>query len=317
MKSKSLSTLICLMVLFTSSFGQMVKDFGMTSPQHSKYVKEIVFSSKPIVFQKEVESQFSNDFTLDKDNIYIICYFERSFQNQVVKEGGKVMANGLQRVNMTYYVNGEKVGKLSYSPEQGMFKTWTGLSFPDSPINGRIKDIKKRSLAKTFNTTVTPNLKVGKNKVRLECSFIASAKKNGKFIEFTPSEPMAVGEFTINVPLQAAIDNHFKKNGPFMPKPGMTNADLNKELFAAAKSAEDGYSVNKVVVVSRNWEYKKVGSAIVSRKLVAAVAKEYPDGNCKVYYHFFEQDYDGNNYDKAKMLGVEGDNVYYISKANL
>lgn len=281
-----------------------VKDYGMTSKAHTKYVGKIVFSKKFIVFKEENENSFTDKFMykgFEPDDVFFMAYFPRSFHNQAIKAGVKP-SSGKSTMIISFTLNGKKIQKaaeLEYNGEK--FKEWTGYS------TGPINIIGNDPIQKIFTDELRPLMTEYENKVKMEITFRTKIS-GGKM--WSPDKPMASGEFVI------IIDKNMK--GRLMPKAEMKiSKDLENRI---KKCLTNNYGeILRVVVVERDWtivrnEYTGIP---VKRQVRVAAAIHLNSGEYKVYFYYVSQQYDGSRYTDAVYYDSVATDEYDIDKNDI
>lgn len=281
-----------------------VKDYGMTSEAHSKYVGKIVFSKEGIEFKDEDEDSFTDKFLykgLEYDYVYFMAYFPRSFHNQAIKDGVKP-SSGKSKLIFSFTVNGKKVNKTAEMDFNGeKFKEWTGLSA------GPINIIGRESFQNLFSEDIRPLMTAYENKIKMEITF--STKISGGKI-WSPAKPMAIGEFT------AILDSN--QTGKLMPKPGVK---LSKALEANIKKAlTNNYGeILRVVAPEPDWIIvrNEITGIPIKRELRIAAAIHLKSGEYKVYFYYVSQQYDGSKYTDAVYYESVATDEYNIDKNDI
>jgi len=281
-----------------------VKDYGMTSPTHAKYVGKIVFSPKRIEMSNEEEAEFKDRFVgsgIGADDINFMAYFARSFHNQVVKEGAKPKRESGKMV-FTFTVNGKPVpGQAELDFEGESFAEWTGYSY--QPLNDGISGIAYGSF---FVEKVRPLCTEYENRVGVRISFRTEVQ--GK-ADWSPAEPMSRGEFVL-----VKEENRRDRT---MPEPGMPMAAKLEQAVRKAVSGKD-YKVLNVVFEEPDWTVvrNQLTGAILGRETRVATAVQMGDGSCLLRFYYVGQDYLGDRYSEAVYFKSLAYEEYPISYEN-
>lgn len=294
-------------LLATSNFKslQPIKDYGMTDGIHANHIGEVVFSKTPIRFSSGREDQLSRSFNLG-DEIYFMAYFKHSYHNQCVEDKVDWIADELpnqpqyNREVIYFEVNGEIIGKDGANKYERQaarehFQKWTGRSNPDGTIF-LVKRPARISIGRSFLTYVAPKLKQGVNKIKMYVSFSVKGKDSEKF--YTPSKPMAVGEFELNVKSTAMLKGFIIENG-FKLESKQNNPALEK----AVRSAYNGdKTIKKIVFRHNTWSIQREHGVITEKYIPLYLIYPKSDGTYEALGAYAIQDYlGGGKYSKTRV----------------
>ncbi len=260
-----------------------VDDFGMTSSAHGKYVGQIVFSKSPIVFQKENETAFTDQFVYPDDKTYFMAYFPKSIANRCIEEHGARPGIANARITFSFFVNGEKTGEIEQHVNQSQLEKWTGWSDPQKPLGLTEGMLPKYCLL--YRDTVLPKLKKGDNKVRMEVGYKVFADG----AERVNQKPLTAGEFTVT------MKKDWEKEYKEPPKAVMHDSKLEKKILDALSARWKKSEFLKVILTEKDWRVERNIAGVPERKVLRVYAiSRLQSGECMVESFEVKRKYTGD-----------------------
>jgi hypothetical protein len=258
-----------------------------TSNFHKENAGKIVFSKSPVEIKKENPGAMLNKFVAG-DFIYGMMYLKGTF---------KELTQGGYKVSMKIFVDGnEKVSRDFEIPREKW--EWTYLS-TEIVADPKISQTKGTIQYAKALSELSPR----KHKIKVQ--FVG---------EYGDRNILSEGEFELDcsegldklVKIAKDLENK-ELSQVFMSKPEMKNAQLEKEMLAALSDWKE--KPLRVVILDNDWTAHRnaISGAIENRTIQTEVAFKTPEGDCKIFWLSFKQDYDGKKYGKTKQWGV-GDN---------
>ena len=268
------------------------KDQGITSPEHKKFVKQIVWSKSEIAWRDMANSILETRFKLT-DPIYGRIFCESSIRNTPVYStaNDKPIENTKNSFEMKLYIDGKDAGgsfgvfyETYYNDELGMWTTW---QFSPHLLNPESND---EQLIGTAWEKAVRGLGAGEHSIRFELWGVLGT--------YRTSEPMSKGSFTLVVSKGEKI-----ATGTEFPQDsysGNDKAKLHKQLKNALvqKGMASASEIRKVAI-SGDWAYNRyTDSKKEYRKISAAVlfSDKDNDGVCRFVTYNFISDKSGNSW---------------------
>ncbi len=224
------------------------KDFGITSPEHKKYMKQIIWSKAEIPYNDVANSILQKRFDL-KDPIYGRVFLEHSIRNTPIFSSGskKPLENWKNNFVVKLFIDGKDTkGRFGvfyeayYNDDMG--KQWTTWQFSPHLLNPESAD--EKIIAKAWEKALR-GISAGEHEIRFEYWGVMGQQRT--------AEPLAKGSFTLVVKKgeRMAVGNNF-------PKDSYSGSDVNKIRSAMKKAivgpvAKNQNEVQKVAVTS-NWK---------------------------------------------------------------
>lgn len=147
--------------------GEKVKDEGMTSATHSRYVEKVAFANAPISKESPSESSFKTSFASPAEGIYARVYAKESCKNLLVNAGGGKDVGSMQ-YQVNYYINGKLEGSGEENIEREAALTATTFDFIIAPKTSD-KDAPKNNYNATSGFVSAINeLPAGTHKIKVE-----------------------------------------------------------------------------------------------------------------------------------------------------
>lgn len=256
-----------------------------TSAIHKKNVGKIVFSKSPIVIKAEKEDGFTSNFT-GNDYIYAMAYLKGPLE---------ALAYNWECTVKIYVDGDEKKSRSFTASEQAKKQTWLDFEIvPDAATStqyGCVEYSKALSEISPRNHTVK--------------------------VEFWDKEcikQLAVGEFNLDASTgMETLQNNAKKlaqkalDKVRMPAAGMKNTAFEQKIMS--DWTNERYKALRAVIYDKDWSIQRnaITGLIEHRYVWCAVAVKTTDGDCKIFYVSYKQDYAGGSYGAFKGWGV-GDN---------
>ncbi len=285
--------LLAIAALNAQQVSWYTKDFGFTSPEHQKYVKQIIWSKAEIPYNKVANSKLETRFKLT-DPIYGRVFLERSIRNSPVFSSGskKPLENWKNNFEYKLFIDekdtGGRFGKFYeayYNDEMG--KKWTTWQFSPHLIPPESAD--EKMIAQAWEKAVR-GLENGKHKVRFELWGVMGQQRT--------SGPMAVGEFTLVVKKGEHIATGMKF--PKETYSGGNASELSRQLKKAliSKGMASASEIKKLAIIG-NWVHNRYSDSKKQyRKISAAVlfADKDNDGVCRFVTYNFISDKTGSSW---------------------
>ncbi|HBN07258.1 MAG TPA: hypothetical protein DD435_00975 [Cyanobacteria bacterium UBA8530] len=261
-----------------SKIGQSASSAIYTSSFHKENVGKIVFFKSPVQIKKEGRS--ASQFT-SADSIYSIAYFNGSVKELSKDEQScmKVVVDGNEKLSRRFTITAERAG-LSY------------LDLEILPEPASSKQMGAVEYAKALS----------------EISPRAHQVEFSLFLGDT-DRPAAVGSFELDC--SGGVEKIAERAkglrtkalaNVLMPKALMSNPSLEKAILDCLK--EPGGDIPlRVVLLNKDWRLHRnpLTSIIEYRSIDTAVASKLKNGNHRVFYMSFKQDYDGRTYGRTEF----------------
>jgi len=275
--------------IITPIYDEIVKSYSTkiwTSAFHGENANKIVFSKSPIIIKKENPSAITDNFTAE-DNIYAMIYLNDFLKN----------ATNL-KFSVLLYVDGNDNSSASFRwPLDNELSEQTyyacDLVPPANTTNKRMVAEYALALSK---------LLPGVHKVKVE-------------IQDNADNVITAGEFNIDcskgmdklkttaLALEDKILSQMR-----MSKPEMKNPALEKSMMQVAKTWFPQFTPLRVVITEKDWQIVRdeFTKKILYRRIDTEVAYKTDDGNCKIYWLSFKQEYKGAGYGETERGTVGG-----------
>jgi hypothetical protein len=315
------------------------KDNGMTDAIHANHLKEVVFSKTPIESANKSfniqgnarEEILTKSFSLS-DDIYFLAYFEHSFYNEMMKDKKEFDERTFYTPRIWFEVNGKEAGKKGnnkFAKSMGKydFLEWTWLSYPKYSLT-KFETFSEENPQLAFYSFVLPLLQAGENKVKVLIAFdVIKYNGNGgpeatmteeERTVYSPSAPMAVGEFTLTVKSIAEVKALLIKNN-FIPQAAQNNPALEKQIMKVYNSGNSESQAVKAIISDSDWSISRDDFGIilgryVDIKLVVTSSSD-PDSYI-IWDKKVEQPYaGGGQYSSNIVISNYTTPCYSISKA--
>lgn len=278
---------------------QEEKTQGITSASHGKHMGKIVFSNEEISFEKEVESNFINSFTLG-DAVYFRVYMNNSIVNTLKKAMPDVSRFDIEdnsSLKVSFFLDGKEVYNTAFNGyDLGLEsrKTWTtfrgALKKQDNSTNALGVILFKKFI-------INGGLTSGAHKLKI---VLYPSYKYGEFV----AEPIASGELSMNVP--ANFINPDDEN-MCMPKAKLKNANLETQMIEAFKEKGWKETPKVIRIISKDWIIvKHEYTGVPLKRYMTAAIGSTNEGKCKYQEFDFVQDYNGSSYQKTIYLSGVG-----------
>ncbi|MFA6571348.1 MAG: hypothetical protein WCT77_08935 [Bacteroidota bacterium] len=256
-----------------------------TSDYHKQNAEKIVFSKQPITIKNEKSSAITSDFNCN-DLIYAMIYIKDTFKN--------ITYDNSYAITQSINVDGKNVAECIFImlPEK-IEQTYLTSEIVVSREKAQTKGVKKyvKGLSQ-----ISPRPHKVEVSLRVNNKVIASGEFNFDCSDGT--EPLE------------KMSNDFE-NSEFksivMPKAAKKDAKLEKEMLDALSDWKE--KPLKAVITDDDWTiHRSVLGIIEYRTIGAGVAVKKPDGQCRLFWLSFKQDYNGKSYGKTQHYGV-GDSM--------
>jgi hypothetical protein len=301
------------------------KDNGKsTDAIHANHLKEIVFSSTPIestiksfnIQGNATEAMLAKSFSLT-DDIYMMAYFENSFYNQMMKDKTALPENTYYTPRIWFEVDGKMSGKKGSNKfEKSMgkydFLEWTNLSFPKYSLT-KFETFSQENPQLAFYSYVLPLLQTGENKVKVFVAFdVIKYNGNGgpeatmseeERTVYSPAEPMATGEFTLNVKNIEEVKTLLVKSN-FIPQAAQKNPALENQIMKVYNTGNTEDQAVKVIITDSDWTISRDDFGIILGRYVDAkvvVTSTDPDSYI-IWDKKIEQPYAGGGQYSTKIV---------------
>ncbi len=180
----------------------LLKDDGIADNFHKKHLGKIVFSKKTIPLKGGKESQLTNKFNVNTDNICFRAFYKQSFHNMTIAGAKKNQAKYLNKklpkapsgkMQITFEVEELKktFNLVLGDKKRELFQNATSFSTTE-PLHDAYAEELDEKLSLFFYNKVVSALEAGEYKVKMTINFYVIAA--GKY---KPKTPVAVGEFTL------------------------------------------------------------------------------------------------------------------------
>lgn len=292
--------LLAIVPLNAQQVSWYTKDFGFTSPEHKKYVKQIIWSKAEIPYNKVADSKLETRFKLT-DPIYGRVFLEHSIRNTPVFSSGskKPLENWKNSFEVKLFIDGKDAkGRFGifyeayYNDDMG--KQWTTWQFSPHLLNPESTD--EKEIAASWEKAVR-GLSVGEHNIRFEFWGVMGQQRT--------AEPLSAGEFTlvVNKGERIAVGGKF-------PSDSYNGSGIN-EIRSAMKKAIVGpvaKSSSEVlkVSVSSNW---KEGVYSDSKRRYRTIngtvlwSDKDNDGVCRYTSYVFISDQNGSGWSPLRYKG--------------
>ena len=304
---------------------ELHKDNGTsTDAIHANHLKEVVFSGTPIestiksfnIQGNATEAMLAKSFSLT-DDIYMMAYFERSFYNQMMKDKTALPENTYYTPRIWFEVNGKIIGKKGSNKfEKSMgkydFLEWTNLSYPKYSLT-KFETFSPQNPQLAFYSYVLPLLQTGENKVKVFVAFdVIKYNGNGgpeanmteeERTVYSPAEPMATGEFTLNVNNIADVKTLLVKNN-FIPQAAQKSPALENQVMKVYNTGNNEDQAVKVIITDSDWTISRDDFGIILGRYVDAkivVTTSDPDSYI-IWDKKIEQPYAGGGQYSTKIV---------------
>ncbi len=264
------------------------KDMGgsiFTSALHKQNAGKIIFSKSPIAIKAENAAAFVKDFT-GNDFIYGMAYLKGPIES---------LAYNWECAVKIYVDDNEKMSRYFTASDQAKKQTWLEMEIvPDAATavqSGCIEYSKALS-------EISPRPHV--IKVEFWDKEFINLLASGEF-NLDASEGMETLQNNAKKLSQKALDK------VRMPAAGMQNASFEQTI--KNDWTNERYKALRAVVTSKDWTIKRnaITGVIEHRYVWCAVAVKTNDGDCKIFYVSYKQDWNGSAYGKFNSWGM-GDN---------
>ena len=244
----------------TSSQSQ---DEGITSELHKKYLKQIVFSKKPIPKTGASEADLANTFNLE-DDIYFRAFLEKSYTLFEVFIDDKPLVDmpGTKTYSKT---KADSDGDLPTTFTAALSRNW-GISSDDG------KDYNKLLLDFFYNASL---LSPGSHKVKVNSAYFNDVLATGEFtLNVTEAGKVSIGKKLCTMPDIKSEMKHFNLGIKLVPQ----------AMDWAKKEFNNKATVIKVVAESdTNWAYQKNQFGIITHRTLWGLIY-LQDNETKLYY---------------------------------
>ncbi len=268
--------------------GMLEKEMGgsvYTSSFHKEQAGKIVFSKSPLVIRTEKQEAIVKDFTAN-DFIYSMAYLKAPVESQTFNRGCVIRM----------YVDDNMIMFREFTvSEQNKSQTWSGFEIVPDPVISEQSGCVEYSKALS---AVSPRT----HTVRVE------------FWNNDYTKLLASGEFNLDATqgLDVLQQNARKLSQKAldkvrMPAAGMQNASF--EQVIKKDWTNERYKALRAVIYDKDWKIQRnaITGVIEHRYVWCAVAVKTNEGDCKIFYVSYKQDYAGGSYGAFKSWGM-GDN---------
>jgi tetratricopeptide (TPR) repeat protein len=293
-----------------------VKDNGMTSSLHSKFVKKIVFSKSEIPEKSPSETALVTSFKLG-DPLYLRAFFARSTGNEFRERFVASNCEDTDFAFLYYYPPTIKDDKATYilnDKEDATYKIKTFIN--DQPVNSGSfffktddgnQDIDKRTtgdydvtdLIKEFHyeTLIFNKLKAGTHQIRIEFWALSCDSYKSQVIK------LAEGQISFTCS-EAEITNFRRKIGVTMPREFITDESLKAKMVSTFKAKNPSYSFLRLEIVD-DWLINRAFTGIILNRSRTAVVAYKEDGVCRRTHITFFQEHDGSKFEKTTQIKAD------------
>lgn len=280
-----------------------VNNEGFTNKFHEQNSGKILFSDKEIKREHTDPAYFKTSFDNNSVGIYSRVYLPTSVCNYAVYKNGdsttKADYNRDPFFKMYLYAD----GKLLVQTDKNGIETKSldkDLTTFFSVIVHKLENRPKKQWNHVLDSI--NSLKPGLHKMRLELIGVANTNSS----EYKTAEPMAVGEFDLNI-LPGKKFKYGKKWSDI--KAGMTNEALTAKAIsvANAKAKEDDWKekFSKAKITSTEWDVKvNIASVPVERTIEIELYAVFPGGYCRTVNMTFIQYYVNGSYGPLKYYSI-------------
>lgn len=258
-----------------------------TSDFHKENAGKIVFAKKPIEINQEGSCEVTSQFT-GKDFIYGMVYFKSSMRE---------LDYGSLKFTVRIYADNNEIKSRDFEVAQAKKEnTYLDFEFVPDPET-------HKTMGCIEYSTALAKLSPRRHDIKVVLTITGSGTEvaSGEF-ELDGSGGMEGIESVAKTLTNAEFSSRK------MPEPAMKNAKLEKEMLEAMSSWTE--KPLKAVIVDSDWSiHRNQYTGIIEyRSILAAIGMKKPDGNCRVFWLSFKQDYNGKSYGKTQHLGV-GDSM--------
>ena len=261
------------------------KEFGgsiFTSAYHKENAGKIVFSKSPITIKAENPAAMTKDF-LASDYIYAMAYLKGPIES---------LAYNWECAVRIYVDDAEKMYRRFKASEQSRKQTWMDLEIvPDAATSvqfGGTEYSKALAGVSPRNHTV---------RVEFWDTDFTKLLASGEF-NLDATQGMETLEKNAKLLSQKLLDK------VRMPAAGMKNASFEQKIMSDWNN--DRYKALRAVITSNDWSIQRnaITSVIEHRYIWCAVAVKTTDGDCKIFYVSYKQDYTGGGYGSLNSWGM-------------
>lgn len=268
------------------------KDKGITSPEHKKYVKQVIWSKSVIVWDNVANSVLETRFKLT-DPIYGRIFLDRSIHNTPVYSSvsNEPEENTRNSIEWKLYIDGKDTGGRFGVFHQGQYdddhgKNWTTWQFSPHVLN---PDWEEDKIIGTAWEKAVRGLSPGEHSVRFEMWGVSG--------QFRSSEPMTVGTFTLVVSKGEKVATLAKF--PKETYSGNDASQLREQLKKALATGKISYSDIVKLAITSNWAYKRYKDSKKEYRMISAAvlfSDKDNDGVCRFVTYNLISDKTGNGW---------------------
>lgn len=289
--------------IWDKSSKYFVKNEGFTNKFHEQNSGKILFSDKEIKRENTDITYFKTSFNSNSEGIYGRVYLPTSICNYAVYKDGDSTTKADNNPDPFYKMYLYADGKLLVQTD----KNDIGSKSLDKDITTFysiiVHKIENRPKKQWYNVIDSINkLKPGLHKMRLELVGVS----NNNYPNYKTAEPIAVGEFDLNVLVGAKI-KYGKKWSDI--KAGMANETLTTKALnimnAKAKDENWKERFKKAKITDSEWTIKTNYLGVPEyRRIDIEFYTVYPDGHCEHVNISFHEDYVNGTYGSLKYSGI-------------
>ncbi|MBV1907936.1 MAG: hypothetical protein KUG78_01360 [Kangiellaceae bacterium] len=259
-------------------------DQGITSATHEQFQGQVIFSSQPISFKKEIQSQFKKSFDVNSD-IYGRVYLSKAINHHPMRDGG---SQSQGKYEIRAFIDDKPVSvkwgvfdQVALSGRKG--NEWTTFQFSPRPKD--VSTSNARIVSEHF-TQAVQGLPRGNHNIRFEFWGMQGQKRT--------AAPIAVGSFNLRLENGERLGS--QQTLPKDTFSGANLSELKKEVRRAlfggvAKTREEMLAVS----IRSDWLTDTYSNAPWGkyRKLTAIVlwADNNNDQLCNYTSYNFVQDH--------------------------
>ncbi|MCH2042564.1 MAG: hypothetical protein MK212_00365 [Saprospiraceae bacterium] len=310
-----------------------VKDDGITSDLHKKYVNKIVFSNEKINLDNPEESKIKTEVGISKP-IFMRMYIDKSMGNYY-RQYAREKRDGKEKDHWEYFYYSSKRGEKVDGVET---REYTASSQEAKLlykvfINGKEYDTWRKEYASyNRNTEVVDNwtswwteiipvkeeryydvsdpvdffgeyfayANPGTHKIKVEM-WLTHHDNTSEILD-----KLAEGEVTVKF-TEAEQKAYRKTRGRLMLKAGMTDSSLESKMRAMLMKEHPDVKIKRTVIVSKTWKIHKNDFDLPTKKMLWTDFAVTKDGECRIITAGFRRDYAGGGTYEAMYMSTSTD----------
>lgn len=310
-----------------------VKDDGITSDLHKKYLNKIVFSNEKINLDNPNESKIKTEVGISKP-IFMRMYIDKSMGNYY-RQYAREKRDGKEQDHWEYFyyssTRGEEVDgaqtrnyKASSQEARLVYKVFINGKEYDTWHKGYASHNRNSEVVDNWTSWWTEIIPVeedryykvsdpvdffgeyfayanpGTHKIKVEM-WLTHHDNSSDMLD-----KLAEGEVTVkfNETEQKA---YRKARGRLMPKAGMTDSGLESKMRAMLMKEHPDVKIKRTVIVNKTWKIHKNDFDLPTKKMLWTDFAVTKDGECRIITAGFRRDYAGGGTYEAMYMSTSTD----------